>query len=129
MEENERRVKNVLHSFFSSKTRSRVIKVDVPPKFYSIPSPLSPFILHSLILTPLFFSPPLLNHSSYLLGAAVLCCPLALWIINTTTPPLSCTLGQETPLMRTCTDCHDNEYHLFIKPASERTCSKAYARR
>lgn len=32
----------------------------------------------------------------------VLGCPLALWIINTATPLLSCTLGQETPLMRTC---------------------------
>ncbi len=109
---------------FSSKNRSRVIKVDAPPKFYSLPLSLSfPFSIH-----PTFpHSPPLflLRHSSYLLGAAVLCCPLALWIINTPTQPPSCTLGQETPHIRTCMGHHDNEDHLSIKPASERTCSKA----
>lgn len=105
---------------FSSKNRSRVVKVDVCPKFYSSACSFS---------FPTFFPyfPPPFSHSSYLMGVVVLCCPLALWIINTPAP--SCTVGQETPLMRTCTRCHYNEDHLSIKPVSERTCSKAYARR
>lgn len=42
---------------FSSKNRSGVIKVDVPPKFYSLPSPLfsiHPTFPHS---SPSFFPP------------------------------------------------------------------------
>lgn len=50
MAANERRVKNILHSLFSSKNRSKVIKVDAPPAFYSLPLSLPPSL--SVFLSP-----------------------------------------------------------------------------
>lgn len=86
--------KKVLHSSFSL---SRVIKVSAPPKILQLT------ILLFLSIHPSFpyFFPPS-SRSSW--GVSTVRCPLAQRIINTTTPSPWCTSGQETPIVRTCTD-------------------------
>ena len=77
--------------------------MDAPPAFYSLPLSLFLFLsvclslrsphLPSFLLPLSFCISP--HHSSYLLGAEVLGCPLALWMINTP-PPVHLRAGNPT---------------------------------
>lgn len=116
--------KTYFTAFFHFKNRSRVIKVDAPPKFYNLPLFLLPFIHSSYLpsfpvsfLCPLSFFLPLGSSRSML--------PVGSTDNKHPSPTTHYTLGQETPHVRTCRGYHDNKYHLSINPASERTCSKA----
>lgn len=101
---------------FSSKNGSRAIKVDALPEFYSLPlSPwLSSFIHHPPQHTHTFF--PSLHPLSFLLTLGNDRNLLPVGTANNKHPSTlpSWTLGQETPHIRTCVDCHDNKHHLSL---------------